>query len=300
MPPRLRPTAGRKSTPASRANSVAESEYLDPKEETQPYASGGRIGGLGKLIPRPDKYSGKSGNDVMLFIYAITNYFSLLATAEHITDVPEHIKIMLTGTFLTGYALLWYRAHATRYSTFKALCTGLRKQFGDINLETTCRTKLENLEQVGSVTDYAAAFTELGLLLSTEADDYFLTDEAHYAFIRGLSPDIRTAVALAQKGSKDCQEAMTLAAEYESAKRMGTAKPNVQPNFNNNRPNFNMQRRYPNHGRVNNITTNRHAPPPPPPRRDQQEIKCYNCGELGHIARNCHNPPKNWRRAANN
>lgn len=322
MAPKRTVKLGRRSAPVSRATSSERdepiSDYVDPMEDsatagknaasprgvsaaaTQPYSFNDlKLSALAKLIPRPDKFTGQNGTHVVyLFVYALTNYFALVATANNISEFPEHTKIAFTGSFLAGYALLWFRAHARLYPTHKALCDAMLKQFGEINMASTCRTKIENLKQVGPVVTYIASFTELGLMLSATGDDYLSTDEAHHAFTRGLNSDIRIAVAMAQKGSNDCREAMTLAAEYESAKR-STAPMGEQNRFYNNN---NTQRRYqyPHNGRVNNVMLN-NAPPPPPPRRVSfaaEPMKCFNCGELNHIARNCPNPPKNWRRAA--
>jgi hypothetical protein len=279
------------------------SGYATPAGSTEPTEARPtaipRIGGLGKLIPKPERFDGQQakGPAVLLFLYSLTNYYTLLATAEGISTVPEEIKIMLAGTFLAGYALLWYRAHSASFTSFQALKDALKLQFGDPNLEHNCRTQLENLRQTGTVATYTAAFTEIGLLLSSD-QDYFASSEAHHAFMRGLHPDIRAAVALAQKGEHNCKNAMTLAAEYESARRMGMPDNNRYYSQQKNKVRF--QDEDPMFTRYNGPFNNR----PPAYRANMAESSsgpqlCWNCGSPDHFQRACPKPlRKNGQSAA--
>jgi hypothetical protein len=273
---------------------------------------------LSKLIPKPEKYSGRG--DVVLFVYSLINYYALVALADAV-EMDDATKLLMTSAFLSDAALTWYRAHVPRFKLFNELCEGLLSQFGDLNIESTARTKLEKLKQTGSVQGYMQIFQETGLLLSTPTSDFFATHEAHHAFTRGLLPEIRTAVAMTQKGNKDCREAMMLASAYDSARRMGGAagpsretervqdkEKTVRFNdpmfgrFNNNNGNnfnkgfsnnrFNNQRPANSakfNTRVNRAETNSDNAPP---------RACWNCGDPDHLADKCHLPPKNARMAA--
>lgn len=277
---------------------------------------------LSKLIPKPDKFSGR-GN-AALFIYSLVNYFTLVALAEA-TEMTDEVKILMTATFLSDAALTWYRANASKYSLFSKLCEAIEKQFGDHNVESTARAKLERLKQTGSITGYVTLFQEIGLLLSTPECDFFDTHEAHHAFTRGLQPDIRTAVAMSQKGSKDCREAIVLATEYDAARRMGGAGTSRDPeqqdrkvrfndsdlpktrynagNYNQNNSSnsnrFNNQNRPGNqqrpffgnkpNARANSANAGTFGPPKP---------LCWNCDSPDHFNDACPLPPKNARLAA--
>lgn len=272
-------------------------------------------GMLSKLIPKPDKYDGRG--DVTLFIYGLINYFTLVALADA-TEMTEEIKILLTASFLSEAALTWYRAHAFKYSLFSKLCDALEKQFGDHNVESTARAKLERLKQTGTVASYTKIFQEIGLLLSTTEEDFFDTPEAHYDYTRGLQQDIRTAVALSQKGSKDCREAMLLASEYDAARRLGDAGTSREPDQNDRKVRFNaespQQTRYNagmnnNSGSFNRFNNQQQRPffgNKPGARANsanagtfrQPQPLCWNCGSPDHFNDACPDPPKNARLAA--
>ena len=282
-------------------------------QPTTPVTGTPSRGTLSRLIPKPDKFGGRG--DVILFVYSLVNYFALVALVDAV-EMGEDVKLLLTGTFLSDTALTWYRAHVAKYRLFSQLCDGLIKQFGDPNLEGTARAKLERLKQTGSVASYIQIFQEIGLCLSTQDVDFFETHEAHHAFTRGLLPEIRTAVAMSQKGSKNCREAILLASEYDGARRMGGASTSrdadrtpekdrkvrfndpMYGRFNNNNYNkgsdtrFNNSNQRPGSNAKSGARVNRAESAEPPAR------VCWNCGDPDHFANSCPKPPKNARMAA--
>ena len=276
MPPRRRNMSDPGGTPEGAPTAAARAAD-PPRGLMTPTTNGApeqpRSSMLSRLIPKPEKFTGRG--DVLLFLYSLTNYLTLVALADQ-TEMSDGLKIMLSAAFLSDYALTWYRANVSEYNLFSDFCDGMVAQFGDKNVETVARTKLERLKQnVGAVGSYITKFQEIGLSLSTGGADFFATHEAHHAFTRGLQPDIRTAVALAQKGNKDCREAMLLAAEYETARRMGAGPSHETPDGK-----FFNPKRYGLQPKINKMT------------RDISRDVCYNCGELGHHGRTCKNPPK--------
>ena len=306
MAPRPAAPAHSPANPAEQAGTVEDTEA----EHTSPRTGSSA---LGRVIPKPLAYNGRS--DVLLFIFSLTNYFRLVALAEAV-DMNDEMRILLTGMFLTDAALTWYRANAEKHRTFESLCNALSSHFGDKNIEASARNKLERLKQSGSVTDYVQAFQEIGILLSTPALDFFDSHEAHHCFTRNLHPDIKTAVAMAQKGSKNCREAILLATEFDSARRSSGAsssrvsdsgsqdrkvKFNAEVKYNSDKPAYQGFNRFNNNNRFNtnqrfNVKKFSGA------RVNQADMEqprrtCWNCGSPDHLNDTCPHPPKNARLA---
>ena len=301
------------AVPTETAAAAAPTARAEPQPVPQ-VATASTRSLLSKLIPKPDKFNGRG--DVALFIYGLINYFTLVALADA-TEMTDDFKILMTATFLSEAALTWYRTHASKYRLFTKLCEALEDQFGDKNIETNARAKLERLKQTGSINAYITTFQETGLLLSTTESDFFDTHEAHHAFTRGLQKDIRTAVAMSQMGRKDCREAILLATQYDAARRLGEAGTSREPEQTNDRKvHFNVDQTYPrfnnnhfgsnksnhfgnkqrhfsgnkfNNARVNSANTGADGP---------STRVCWNCGSPDHFNDACPDPPKNARLAA--
>lgn len=219
-----------------------------------------------RLIQKPQLFDGRT--NLTAWLFSIATYLALCAPVA-----LENQKILIAGSFLTGYALIWFRAHLNQFRKYDDFELALRRQFGDLQLSTTCRKKLERLTQHSSVAVYTASFNELALQLGP---DFMDSEEGYHAYMRGLKDDCRINVTLTLRGEHSTAEAQALAAEYDAAR---------SSLFNNQR--FNGR------PRVNKAT----------PQRDMSRVRCYNCNKFGHYQSACPDrrtpppppPPKNGR-----
>jgi hypothetical protein len=197
------------------------------------------------------------------WLYSLLTYLALVEIGLNAApDVLETQKLLIASSFLTGYALLWYRAQAHTFKCFRDFEQALKRQFGDQLIATNSRHKLAGLRQVGSIAQYTASFNELALQISSE---FMSSAEGFHAFMRGLQHDCRIHITLALRGEHDTAVAQQLAAEFESASRslFGSG----------------VERRRP--ARIHAMT----GP-------DLSRVQCYNCDEYGHKQDTCTKPKR--------
>ena len=109
MAPRPAAPAQSPQAPPNPAEQAAGTVGETDAEHTSPRSG---FGALGRIIPKPTTYGGKT--DVYLFIFALTNYFRLVALAEAV-EMNDEMRILLTGMFLTEHFELFHRKRSETY-----------------------------------------------------------------------------------------------------------------------------------------------------------------------------------------
>jgi len=142
---------------------------------------------LVKLIPRYD-----GAHDINKLLDFIDNFDDFARPS----NLPEKTLLSLASAKLAGDAKLWWREHQTlhsddgddpkRINTWTALKGELIQTFSPPGHTTTIRSKLRNIKQTGSVSEYNAAFRRLTMQLIDLS-----SAEAKYEYLRGLKPRIR-------------------------------------------------------------------------------------------------------------
>lgn len=250
MPPRRRARSAPNSPPRgrspTRAPSPPSSGPSSPAESDAPADDGPN---LARLIQKPRFFDGRG--HLTAWLFSVLTYITLCAP-----NITEPKKILLAGSFLSGYALTWFRSNAHKFKIFEHFEKALRRQFGDMQISTTCRHRLQALNQGhNTVSTYTSSFNELALQIG---QDFMESEEGYHAFIRGLRDDVRINVVLALKGDHNTIEAQMLAAEYDAAKGA------LFRSGHYNRPRVNAMHH-----------------------KDMSHVRCYYCNQLGHVQRTC-------------
>lgn len=249
----------------------------NPDDEPVAAATPASFANLTRLIQKPAVFDGR-GN-LSAFLFSLATYLTLLEVGMGESSTSREVqKLLIASSFLSGYALLWFRANKAAFRTFADFEAAIKRQFGDLQLATTCRRKLEQLRQNNnSVATYTAAFNEIALQLGAE---FLESEEGYHCFMRGLRDDCRVNVTLTLRGNHSAIEAQALAAEYDAARQTMFV-----PRNNDRRA----------ESRVNSTQIRDDQP-----RRDLSKIRCYKCGKFGHYQSHCKSSeagaPKNERR----
>ena len=261
---------------------------------TAPAADGGRSDGRLLLKPqKPTPYdpSAKDAN-VRTWLFAINNFF----TAMRIPDDGDATKIDYAVTLLQGPALEWWRqmtvmtgresvatgtvnparalfrtpvgeqtrarmaALQQRPTTWTQFTEALLARFDLVNVGVVARNRLKRLRQLTSVQEYTRRF----LALCAEIDDLSEAERVD-RYRDGLKVEIQEVLAL--QGIEDFPT-MIAAAERIDALRFEHRRDRGFQNVE-----------------VRAMEATR-------PQRDMTKVKCYNCDQMGHFARDCRKPKK--------
>ena len=254
-------------------------------------------------VARPSRYDGRAQS---LNDWLFTFKLSLRATGVE----PESEEAIVTAaTYLDKDAIGWWRhlsdrmdlGNEPRINTWSAFCAAITARFQVVDEDRHARIALTQLRQTGTVRAYLQEFQRLSLLApgSNERDQVV-------RFTLGLRGDVRMEVDRGHPTT--ILAAMTLADEAES--RLHGYRSNPQPAWNQPRRNYNQGATNMELGAMS-TAAGRGRPSGrggrPQGRGGQRpamqrgnaakgyaggqnimtNIRCYNCGKMGHIARNC-------------
>jgi hypothetical protein len=224
--------------------------------------------------PKPDVFRG--GRKVPSWLFLLEQYFN-------VTQIIDHtMRIHFASALLRDAAADWWRGYLmaagatpplrapiSTWDDFKAAIT---QHFQPIHEEDFARQQIQSVKQQGTVRDYIVKFQQLILQIPT-MDERSRVDW----FVKGLKQDVRRWVKL--QDPKSLEAAMTIAERYQTMLMQDKATARTYRMLGNESGGDTatpMELGVLQEGRSKFQSTG-----------SKKVIKCWNCGQPGHVRRDC-------------
>lgn len=264
-------------------------------------------------MARPEVFDGERAKcrgfirNIEVYIFVNAYQFPNEATKVlYLVSYVQGKKVDNWKNTMTTKVLEWTRTHVhdKQVSSFRRICRSLQEAFGDPNPRDTAVTALTHLHQ-GSDTaeDYVMKF-------NAHKDDTGYNDVALVElFKRGLNAGLLTRIYGRRPLPTDCEgwqdEAIALDRQWREAQAYAKSAP-TKPAARTTTATQNQWRPYyqrqapPQQNQQQQQQQQQARPTPPAPqiaardpnamdvdRSQRTPIRCYKCGGLGHMARDC-------------
>src|SRR5690349_2627764 len=176
------------------------------------------------------------------------------------SGIAYNQRVNQAALLLENHALTWWMARCNQgnqpihWTNFSDQIT---RQFEVADTDRKAREELKNLRQIGRVSDYTAAFTNLTLTIPDLSEA-----EKFNRYLEGLKPEIRNEIRLRQVPTN-------LLDTMEAARRINEIRMEAYQGTSHHR--FNSKRH------IHAMTD----------KKDLTRVTCFNCQKLGHLARDC-------------
>jgi hypothetical protein len=240
----------------------------------------------------PEKFSGKH-SDLRNFLSSVSNIVELQPSRYG----PDRAKTGLVGSLCLGDALSWYRTLQENSSPllhdFREFLEEFKNQFGDPYFQENSRRQLLGLSQgKSSASAYASRFRRIA------SDTGFNDETLRYHFERGLSHEVRRAIAVNDQSFSTLDDTIKYAIKvdnrlFEFSKQEGQLSNPVRA------PTVALG---PVPMEIGSVTTPVHPKfhklTDEEKTRRRREGLCLYCGQPGHLAHSCPSKQTNLRVAA--
>ena len=168
----------------------------------------------GKSKGQPPTYEGKVDEDLELWIFSTTEYYS---NSKELIKADNEEIVQEVSINLKNIAKTWYRSYCQKCTskgvtrTWENFLSSIRERFRPKDFEIRLRRKLLHLEQRGSIHDYISRFQRL----LSQAEIPISELELRVYFQNKLRNE--TSRHIDEKSPKTLQETMDLATNYEYA-----------------------------------------------------------------------------------
>ena len=210
----------------------------------------------------------------------LDDWYEQVTRCFKINEVPRNMWVLYIGSYLSDIGLSQYRTIIKQYPniTWAKFAQLFWDAFVCEDLQTTLRKKLLSLNQTSTFQNYLNDFERL----MSRVENMSEIDKIH-AFKRGLKNKTLSFVSI--NSPITLKEAIRLATVYEinnfsqNSKEQLHAKTAAMMKHER----FKKSRNY----KFNDYK-----------KKDIKNTKCYNCNELGHIAKYCNKPRKNTQKTS--
>ena len=262
-------------------------------QPARPVANTDEHQSLAKVVrPRqPDTFHGeRTVQQVEAWLYSLEKY------AEFV-NIDDHQIVLFAVTLLRDGAAMWWRgveydmttSTPSTWSEFKRV---FKYEFKPANAEQLARQRLQHLQQTSTVEQYVREFRSL----MPELPDMD-TKDALFNFVQGLKYQCRLQVLMQKPFS--LSEAYAYAEAYETAEECAKVSNRRPSNFTPFNKTFGQSSSFGNQGPTpmdldaikpaNRRYGGSHGDRSYGGRSndDMNRVKCFKCGERGHIRRDC-------------
>uniref|UniRef100_A0A6P7GD00 Uncharacterized protein LOC114340701 n=1 Tax=Diabrotica virgifera virgifera TaxID=50390 RepID=A0A6P7GD00_DIAVI len=211
-------------------------------------------------------FDGKSSWSIYL------RQFEAIATANHWTEQEKAVS--LTAALRGDAADILRSIPKGQENCYQTLFTCLEKRYGDAHLQQVYKAQLRSRSQRASenLQEFEADVARVGRVAYPEVPDSVLEEIAVDTFVNGLKDnELQKALRLARP--KVLDEALAIALEHETASQTsrGHRVRTIEESDEHNDERLEEM--------IRRVLSNQM-----PKRR---EPRCWNCGDVGHIRRNC-------------
>src|SRR5581483_5053808 len=163
----------------------------------------------------------------------------------------------------------------TAFTSWDQFKKELRTAFQPPHYQQHLRRQLKSLVQTGTVQEYASQFRNL----VSQIDDMHQLDRVAY-FVEGLKPATRMEVSY--KSPETLDDAIETASRYDTA-MFGLGRPTGSFTSRGYQPQKRNQQSRPIPMELDHTET--YKKPPTSSQHQKKQVKCYNCGKMGHYTR---------------
>jgi hypothetical protein len=233
---------------------------------------------------KPERFSlsRKDTQKITNFLYRTEKYFKLLG----VTD--DRMKVELATFAFDGDIAVWWRSRFEGQNMpWEAFRARMTERWCDENDMLLARHELRNLRQTGSATAATNLFDSLCLRIPGITDE-----EKRDRYMTMLKPHIQKELLVCE--GLDTYEKLAHKATYLDNTLYRFRRAHSSTNAPSNMELGLMEGEEVEEGHAPELGVMAHDQRAPNGRfkRDLSKVKCYNCQEMGHLARDCPKKPK--------
>jgi hypothetical protein len=247
-------------------------------------------------LNKPPEFDGKDKHQCSSFLSHVRLYIHGNPTLFH----DEASKVIFAASYLRGSAFAWFEPHLNREhdpvcTNFELFAAELMHNLGDPDRERTMTRQLQNLYQTTSTAAYTTTFFSISSLLAWN------DDALRAQFYRGLKPDVKDALALANVDPATVQDLAKLATRLDNRihERRMEQKPGIRTN---QQPSYPVRSGFQAPGHTSSTPTQMevdaakskgYKPLTPEEKKHRRDNNlCLYCGKPGHLVSQCPNKGK--------